>query len=411
MTVGKTYHSKRVTQSGMAMAEVMIAAIIFSAISATIVMAVGQQTKSFNAMQVVADRDRTFDSLTRTLQNEVNVRHSLDNGSVYPPNDNTGLSSGNRTLAICVHNTGPCNPNGTAQTRPDYTLPEGGAAGWISFVLVRPAGNANAAGVIPFARVAGTETNPVRYRLDGRVCTPSPATPTADCPLEAVSYARVQCSTPGCTPADSLSFTVVLRHGMTGGNYVQIRSSAHRSMAPKVLNAVVNFPRTVIARRGVNAMNCPDIVVGGKTTQQRMIGIGPSGQPLCGAVDTCPEGTYYAGNNRDGSPNCQRQAQQKCRDNQEYRGFADDSTGNIICQDRAKASCPAGTISIGIDPNGNPICSSLDSGRCYETTSACDTSYVVQSYSLVCREVDCGKKSGCRTVCDKASKCCRPNSQ
>jgi hypothetical protein len=403
---------KQRNQRGLALAEVMVAAIVMSAISAAVMMTTSHQSKSQRSLQIIGERDRIFDSLVRNLQNENNLRHSFDNGTVYPAagnaNQNMSRSAGNAQIGNCIHSmTTVCNTAGSAVSRPNIILP-GTTGQWTPFVLVKPSGSANAGGAIPFQPIAGTDVAPVRYTLDGQRCN-TPAA-TATCQLEAVAYARPQCSTSPCMPADSIMFTIVLRQGFDASNVVvPIRGGTQKELGHRILRAEVSIPRTMLARQGVKALNCPNIVVGGVVTQQRMIGIGPSGDAICGAVDSCPEGTLFAGTNPNGTPNCQTQPQQQCQPYQDFMGFAPGGSGQIICVNKSYVNCPAGTISTGNDWYGNPICQSLQSGYCYTTQGACAGGYFTQSYSTFCQQTNCGKKGGCQTVCDKAATCCRPN--
>lgn len=424
-------------QAGMALAEVMVAAVIMSAISAAIMMTTGFQARNHRSLQIVAERDRLYETLVRNLQNENNLRHSFDNGTVFPApsnaNENMSQSAGNTQIGTCIHSvTAVCSTTGSAVSRPNIPLP-GGNNLWTPFVLRKPTGSANATGVIPFTSIAGTEVSPVRYTLDGQRCN-TPAA-TAVCQLEAIAYARPQCSTSPCRPADSISFTIVLRQGFgANGAPVPIKSGSQKELGHRLLRAEVSIPRTMLARQGVNALNCPNIVVGGIVAQQRMIGIGPSGAPICGTVDSCPEGTMFMGTNANGTPNCQRQPQQQCGPNQEFVGFATggsgrlvcvdrnyracaahqenrgvDQYGNPICVNRPYSRCPPSTISLGNDAYGAPICRSLQSGHCYQTQGSCASGYFTQSYSIVCQNTNCAKKGGCNIVCEKAATCCRPN--
>jgi type II secretory pathway pseudopilin PulG len=395
----------------MALAEVIVAAVVMSALAAAIMTTTGYQVRNHKSIQNVGDRDRLFDSMVRTLQNENNLRHSFDNGTVFPApgnaNRNTTRSPGNGQIGNCIHSfTTVCSTAGSAVSRPGIPLP-GSTGQWIPFVLVKPSASANGAGVIPFLPVAGTEAAPVRYTLDGQRCN----TPTATvaCPMEAIAYARPQCSTSPCMPADSIAFTVVLRQGVGSSGPIQIRGGSQKTMHHRVLKAELNVPRTLLARQGVKALSCPNIVVGGVVTQQRMIGIGPSGDAICGAVDSCPEGTMFMGTNPNGSPNCQAQPQMQCAAHQEFMGFAPNGSGRIICQDRAYVNCSLGTIATGVNHLGQPICQSLQSGYCYQTLDACAAGFFTQSYSTVCQVTNCAKKNGCQTICDKAATCCRPN--
>ena len=438
----------------------MVAGVVLSAISASVVMLIGQQNKSYMTQRTISERDRIFDALTRSLQSEANARHSLDNGTLFPSagngllNRNDTLSAGNQQLSLCVHNIAiACNATGSAVSRPGITLPAP-ANSWIPFVLVRAVGLPSGAGAISFTRIAGTEATPVRYNVNGQICNAAVATPT--CPLEAIAYARPECSTLPCIPAESLSFTVVLRHGLgSAGTPVRISGFPLQEIGPRVLNNQINMSRNLLAKRSSNSLTCPDITVGGVLTQQRLSGISATGNPICQPVQACPGGLIYQRSNADGSPVCV--AQIRCASTQIFKGTS--PNGQSICEDRINISCTAaetqtgiyangspictfrgnspcapgqistgidwfgrpicsfkpyircgpGQISVGSDQSGNPICGPVASGVCYQTQGACARPFIVQSYSEVCQQAPCGKKGGCAPACAQAATCCRPN--
>jgi hypothetical protein len=256
---------------------------------------------------------------------------------------------------------------------------------------------ADANGRIPFTAIAGTEAAPVRYDLKGQVCvTGKPGTPadvpSSDCPLEAIAYGRANCAQPApCPLAESLSFIVILRHGTNSdgkpeplpkGLFSQKGGSTKEGLDVKAMGVEMNYSRVLLSKQPAVSGTCPDITVGGILTQQRVIGIGTKGEPLCAPVDPCPVGTVFKGSAPNGAPICDQRPEDKCGDN---------------------------SLVMGTDQFGKVICTLKEGQSCFNTLdSSCPDGATQTSFLKICNKASGGKKGGSSLVCTDLYTCCAP---